>query len=502
MNKANQEFRKTLIPGFFLLLIFVGIFSCETKEVTPEKTLPTVQTINTFVANEFSLSLKGVISSDGFDNQVSHGFLYSLTNTKPELNGEGVASVATGAGVGTFTLILEGLQRNSTYYIRAYASNSKGTAYGDVLTMRTTTGAPASFDQFAIEPDLTNDKQLIFSANISSKGSSDVTERGVCWDTKAEPIAFNQAGNSSRFRAFGSGEGNFDGVLTGLTSNTSYFVRPYARNQAGTAYGPEIRVSTIGLGTSEITSINADRFGISLRGSATSYGGLALIEQGYVWGTMATPTITNGKKVVTNNSSTQLVTNIPFDSLKVGLTYNIRSYITNSLGTGYGDVRKVIYYPLGAEFRGGIIFFVTNETTPKVMIAALNDIDTVANWGCMGDSVKTDGTLNRGNANTTAMIQGCPSDLKTAARRCRAYSATHPDGTTTSWDLPTVSDLQKMEEVLKPMGKFNLSTSNKYWTSVQSSESRAMSFQVIQGAWATVNEKKNVFMSIRPVKTI
>ena len=75
--------------------------------------------------------------------------------------------------------------------------------------------------------------------NISSDGGGTVTARGVCWGTTTGPVA---TGNHT---SDGSGTGSFTSSITGLTSGTTYYVRAYAANSAGTAYGNEVSFTTL-----------------------------------------------------------------------------------------------------------------------------------------------------------------------------------------------------------------------------------------------------------------
>jgi hypothetical protein len=74
--------------------------------------------------------------------------------------------------------------------------------------------------------------------SISATGGSSVTQRGLCWSTSQNPTTANSSTND------GSGTGSFTSNLTGLTANTTYYVRAYAINSAGTAYGNQQSFST------------------------------------------------------------------------------------------------------------------------------------------------------------------------------------------------------------------------------------------------------------------
>ncbi|MDD3280321.1 MAG: FISUMP domain-containing protein, partial [Bacteroidales bacterium] len=74
---------------------------------------------------------------------------------------------------------------------------------------------------------------------ISSDGGANVTARGVCWSTSQNPtIADNKTTD-------GTGTGSFTSAITGLTANTTYYVRAYATNSAGTGYGSEMSFTTL-----------------------------------------------------------------------------------------------------------------------------------------------------------------------------------------------------------------------------------------------------------------
>ena len=71
------------------------------------------------------------------------------------------------------------------------------------------------------------------SGNVTADGGQAVTDRGICWSTSQNPTIENSKTSG------GTGTGTFTGNLTGLTANTSYYVRAYATNSEGTAYGVE-----------------------------------------------------------------------------------------------------------------------------------------------------------------------------------------------------------------------------------------------------------------------
>lgn len=76
--------------------------------------------------------------------------------------------------------------------------------------------------------------------NVTSDGGASVSARGVCWSASANPTTSNSKTSD------GSGSGTFTSSVTGLTANTTYHVRAYATNSAGTSYGSDVQFTTSG----------------------------------------------------------------------------------------------------------------------------------------------------------------------------------------------------------------------------------------------------------------
>jgi len=72
-----------------------------------------------------------------------------------------------------------------------------------------------------------------FAGSVTSDGNSPITVRGVCWSTSPNPTI------NDSFRINGNGLGSFSSNVTGLTLGVTYYVRAYATNDVGTAYGHE-----------------------------------------------------------------------------------------------------------------------------------------------------------------------------------------------------------------------------------------------------------------------
>jgi len=77
--------------------------------------------------------------------------------------------------------------------------------------------------------------------NVTSDGGAAVIARGVCWSTSPNPTT------ADNHTTDGTGTGVFTSSITGLTPNTTYYVRAYATNSIGTAYGNQVTFTTSAL---------------------------------------------------------------------------------------------------------------------------------------------------------------------------------------------------------------------------------------------------------------
>ncbi len=190
---------------------------------------PMVTTTVVSYITQTSAYCGGIVTSMSNDPVTERGICWGI-NPQPTISG---THTNEGAGVGSFTGLMSGLTPNTTYYARAYATNSLGTAYGQQVTFTTNDVTAVAELPTVITSPVTNIIQNHANCGgmVTADGGAPVTERGVCWSTSANPSVTGQHSSD------GSGLGEFTSNVAGLTVNTTYYVRAYATNSAGTAYG-------------------------------------------------------------------------------------------------------------------------------------------------------------------------------------------------------------------------------------------------------------------------
>ena len=246
------------------------------------------------------------------------------TSHNPTVNN---SKTEDGTGTGLFTSNLSDLSIETFYYIRAYATNSAGTVYGDEKSFTTLSGL-ATVTTLDITSVTSNSAQS--GGNVSDDGGYSVINRGVCWGTEPNPTISNY------HTADGEGTGAFYSNITGLYAGATYYVCAFATNTNGTAYGNQVSFQTTSdLPTVETTFVtNIQVNSASSGGTVTSDGGSSIFSRGVCWSTSPNPTISSSKTV--DGSGTGSFTSI-MEGLSSNTTYFVRAYAVNISGTAYGN---------------------------------------------------------------------------------------------------------------------------------------------------------------------
>jgi uncharacterized protein (TIGR02145 family) len=310
-----------LFVSVFLLLGVVIINSCK-----KESTIPTLTTTAQSNVTINSATSGGVITKDGGEAITARGVCWS-TSQNATVTG---SHTTDGTGSGSFTSSLTDLAANTLYYARAYATNSVGTAYGNEISFTTSQILVATLTTTAITSIAQT--TAVSGGTISADGGGAITARGVCWATTTGPTTASSKTSDA------TGTGAFTSNISGLLPGTLYYVRAYATNSAGTAYGNELSFTTNALVGATLTTTAATSITLTTAvsgGNITSDGGTAVTAKGVCWATTANPTTALTTKTSDGTGTGTFTSNIT--GLLPGVTYHVRAYAVNSVTTAYGN---------------------------------------------------------------------------------------------------------------------------------------------------------------------
>ena len=204
-----------------MITLIIMSYSC----LKEKPTTPTVTTTEITEITQTSATSGGEVKNEGGASVISRGVCWSTSSDPTIANSKTTES----GGAVNFTSNITQLIPNTMYYVRAYATNSSGTGYGNqVLFSSKPLSAPSLTTNEVISITPTS---AVSGGNIVSDGGASIIERGVCWGTDAYPTISNNK------TIDGSGTGTFTSNISGLNANTIYYLRAYANNGSWTSYG-------------------------------------------------------------------------------------------------------------------------------------------------------------------------------------------------------------------------------------------------------------------------
>ena len=310
------------------------------KQLDLKATGPTLATLNILAATNIkttTATLNGQILTDGSPKYSERGFVYSETSM-PTIDNciKKVTSTLTESK--TYSALVTGLQKGKTYYARAYAVNGEKEAYSTNEVSFVPTSVLAQVSTQAVTNISRTTGTATFNGTIIGEGDPSYTERGFVYATTYNP----EIGTATKVVSTGKGIGEFSVNATNLQLGNTYYVRAYAINEQGIAYGKEVSfdfnaiMPTIKTGS----VVNLTESTASFNGTIVSAGEPACTEYGFVYGTMSLPTLGNGAKKVEVSmqgvGSIQAVGN----DLIVNENYYVCAYAVSSGKVVYGNVES------------------------------------------------------------------------------------------------------------------------------------------------------------------
>ncbi len=188
--------------------------------------LATIADVTSSDITGVSFKVSSSITANGGAEVTEKGFCYSTT--------ENPTIEDSKKTVDEFETTIEGLIGGTTYYVRAYAVNSVGTAYSEQISVTTLTTIAKIGDITGFNITGTS---FEVASEIIANGGSEVTEKGFCYSTTENPTV-----DDNKYVVEGD---DFETTIAGLANGTTCYIRAYAVNTVGTAYSEQIAVTTL-----------------------------------------------------------------------------------------------------------------------------------------------------------------------------------------------------------------------------------------------------------------
>jgi uncharacterized protein (TIGR02145 family) len=219
-NESNAM-KNNIIPAgsIIILIVIISLVSCEKNSLPFIGTTTRVTDITMFTA-----VVKGYVVADGGSPVTSKGICWDTLDDPTKDN----FVLEAEEGVGGITCKMTVLRSGTTYYVRSFATNRAGTAYSNVTKFSTTKlPLPGVYTEVItyLKPR---------SAHLGVQAESNdgfITKKGICWGTEPNPTISINTAEISR--------GYIWRYIGNLIPSTTYYVRGYAYNSTGLAYGSQ-----------------------------------------------------------------------------------------------------------------------------------------------------------------------------------------------------------------------------------------------------------------------
>ena len=180
-----------------------------------------------------TITIEGeVLSANGAPVE-SYGVCWG-TESNPTI--EAGDTVISGKGLGKFSATAISLESDQEYYIRPYATNMKGTSYGDELLVSTTNGLGVVRTLLPTEKDI-KATSITCGGKIVDAGEGNIEERGVLLTTQKEDENAHEYPCTMETDSFYL-------EITDLKPLTTYYIRAYVKNTFGRFVGDWQTVKT------------------------------------------------------------------------------------------------------------------------------------------------------------------------------------------------------------------------------------------------------------------
>jgi hypothetical protein len=332
--------KKSIVYAIYSLFILSGIMACRERDDILAGA-STLEEVSIYDIQESSVNLASAIAKSANSPIIEHGFTYSKTNENPEVDDtsdkRGAIDPITPTPI-SFTGTLNGLETNTEYFVRAFASTANGTSYSPTSKFKTSDIKQPQV--LTVTAENISFSSAILKGSITAKGTYPITEYGLVWGNNVNPTVDLETKSSTK-NDINNFPSSFTVTAGGLSANTTYNFRAYVVSNGITSYGANMSFKTsdilqpgVQTGNSADITVNSAK----LEGVITSKGTHSISERGVVWSTEANPTTDNPKAYIAGDindfpNSYALIAG----GLQLNTIYHYRAYVIMNGTTSYGE---------------------------------------------------------------------------------------------------------------------------------------------------------------------
>lgn len=308
------------------------------KAVGAERDTPRLNILDATEITSSTATLNGEVLAAGIPAYTERGFVYSL-NSMPTFDNMLAKLTAPVTEDNTYSYNLRGLTLGETYYVRAYATNSVGTAYSaNEIDFTTIASSPELTVQEVTDMNASK-ASATFNGVVVNVGDPAYFERGFVYSTDSNPTI-----NNTKIKANGTSEGAFSANISGLQLNQRYYVRTYAISKINDSeqvtYSKEEISFTLASVVPEVQTLQVTNTSITngsavFNGVIISEGEPKYAEKGFVYSKLINPNVNDAKLLVAGEGIGEYSLNV--DGLQEGYEYYIRAYVVHLGDVIYGD---------------------------------------------------------------------------------------------------------------------------------------------------------------------
>ena len=336
----NPDYCKAFSTSYGPKFICIKSFHYEKKVQITEITLamspdsgplPEVSTLDPFDISDVTLKSGGVVQHCDSTPVKNRGIIWGKEKDLDVYNCLGKTN--DGSGAGEFSSLAAGLMPETTYYIRAYASNDNGTGYGEAIKVSTLADLGLIEVTTFAATEITQTTARV-GGEITEHHDEEIIFTGIVWGSSETPeIEVNDTVQGM------PEEGGYEYQVTGLDPGQKVYARAYAISSKGrVGYGNQTHFTTKdGLPLVKITSMNRGQPGLrKIYSKVLHDGGEEIQERGLVYGMNHDPDLDEHEGIIRQEGGAGEY-EAALSGLRTNTKYYVRAFAVNNNGVSYSE---------------------------------------------------------------------------------------------------------------------------------------------------------------------